>query len=75
MVICGQSLILRGLVVREDNGMNSVKGWIRTNLSRRGFIILAALGLYQFILQSMAWARANSHLGKPLVLPVRLEKV
>ena len=39
--------------------MNSVKGWIQTNLSRRGFIILAALGLYRFIFKSTAWARAS----------------
>ena len=39
--------------------MNSVKGWIKTNLSRRGFIILAASSLYQFTFKSTAWARAN----------------
>ena len=39
--------------------MNSVKGWIKTNLSRRGFIILAASSLCQFIFKSTAWARAN----------------
>ena len=40
--------------------MNPIKNWIQTNLSRRGFILLTALGLYHFILEKpSAWARAN----------------
>jgi DMSO/TMAO reductase YedYZ molybdopterin-dependent catalytic subunit len=40
--------------------MNSIKNWIQRNLSRRGFIFLAALGLYHIILEkSEAWARAD----------------
>ena len=40
--------------------MHAIKDWIQTNLSRRGFISLAALSLYQFILEKSAvWARAD----------------
>jgi DMSO/TMAO reductase YedYZ molybdopterin-dependent catalytic subunit len=39
--------------------MNFIKGWIQTNLSRRGFIFLALLGFYRFIFQSVAWARVE----------------
>jgi DMSO/TMAO reductase YedYZ molybdopterin-dependent catalytic subunit len=40
--------------------MNFIKNWIQRNLSRRGFIPLAALGLYHIILEkSAAWARAD----------------
>jgi DMSO/TMAO reductase YedYZ molybdopterin-dependent catalytic subunit len=40
--------------------MNSIKNWIQTSLSRRGFIFLAALGLYHIILEkSAAWARVD----------------
>jgi len=40
--------------------MNSIKNWIQRNLSRRGFILLATLGLYHIILEkSVVWARAD----------------
>jgi DMSO/TMAO reductase YedYZ molybdopterin-dependent catalytic subunit len=40
--------------------MNSIKNWMQRNLSRRGFIFLAALGLSHIILKkSAAWARAG----------------
>jgi len=40
--------------------MNSIKNWIQRNFSRRGFIFLAALGLYHIILEkSVIWARAD----------------
>ncbi|MGZ6203054.1 MAG: molybdopterin-dependent oxidoreductase [Thermodesulfobacteriota bacterium] len=40
--------------------MNSIKNWIQRSLSRRGFIFLAALGLYHIIVEkSAAWARAD----------------
>jgi DMSO/TMAO reductase YedYZ molybdopterin-dependent catalytic subunit len=40
--------------------MHSIKRWIQTNFSRRGFIFLAILSLYRLILQKPAvWARAD----------------
>ena len=40
--------------------MNSIKNWIQKNLSRRGFIFLAVLGLYHIIVEkSASWARAD----------------
>jgi DMSO/TMAO reductase YedYZ molybdopterin-dependent catalytic subunit len=40
--------------------MNSIKYWIQRNLSRRGFIFLAALGLYRIVLdKSAVWARVD----------------
>ena len=40
--------------------MNSIKNWIQRNLSQRGFIFLAALGLYHIIVEKSAvWARAD----------------
>ena len=39
--------------------MNSLKNWIQRSLSRRGFIFLAALGLYRFISEPLAWAKAD----------------
>lgn len=39
--------------------MDSVKNWVQRNLSRRGFIFLAALGLYHFISKPLAWAKAD----------------
>ena len=40
--------------------MNSIKNWMQRNLSRRGFIFLAALGLYHIIVEKSAvWARAD----------------
>jgi len=40
--------------------MDSIKRWIQTNLSRRGFISLAILSLYRLILPKPAvWARAD----------------
>ena len=43
-----------------EGAMHSIKDWIQTNLSRRGFISLAALSLYRLILEkSTAWAKAD----------------
>lgn len=55
------SFIKDGLVHDKTEGvMNSIKNWIQTNLSRRGFIFMAALGLYHIILEKSAvWARAD----------------
>jgi DMSO/TMAO reductase YedYZ molybdopterin-dependent catalytic subunit len=39
--------------------VDSVKNWVQRNLSRRGFIFLAALGLYHFISKPLAWAKAD----------------
>jgi DMSO/TMAO reductase YedYZ molybdopterin-dependent catalytic subunit len=40
--------------------MNSIKNWLQRNLSRRGFISLAVLGLYHIIVEKSAvWARAD----------------
>jgi DMSO/TMAO reductase YedYZ molybdopterin-dependent catalytic subunit len=40
--------------------MKSIKNWIQRNLSRRGFIFLAALGLYHVIVEkSAAWGRID----------------
>ena len=39
--------------------MNFIKGWIQTNLSRRNFIFLTALGLCQVIFRSAVWAQAK----------------
>jgi len=39
--------------------MDSIKNWIQRNLSRRGFIFLAALGLYHFISKPLAFAKAD----------------
>jgi DMSO/TMAO reductase YedYZ molybdopterin-dependent catalytic subunit len=39
--------------------MNFIKSWIQTNLSRRGFILMAILGLYRLAFKSTAWARAE----------------
>jgi len=40
--------------------MNSIENWIQGSLSRRGFIFLAALGLYHIILEKSAvLARAD----------------
>jgi len=40
--------------------MNSIKNWLQRNLSRRGFIFLAVLGLYHIIVEKSAtWARAD----------------
>jgi DMSO/TMAO reductase YedYZ molybdopterin-dependent catalytic subunit len=44
----------------SGDAMNSIKSWIQTNFSRRGFIFLAALGLSHTILEKSAvWARAD----------------
>jgi DMSO/TMAO reductase YedYZ molybdopterin-dependent catalytic subunit len=40
--------------------MNSIKNWMQRNLSRRGFIFLAVLGLYHIIVEKSAvWARGD----------------
>jgi DMSO/TMAO reductase YedYZ molybdopterin-dependent catalytic subunit len=40
--------------------MNSIKNWLQRNLSRRGFIFLAVIGLYHIIVEKSAvWARAD----------------
>jgi DMSO/TMAO reductase YedYZ molybdopterin-dependent catalytic subunit len=39
--------------------MDPIKNWIQRNLSRRGFIFLAVLGLYRFISKPLAWAKAD----------------
>ncbi len=50
--------------------MNSIKNWVRTNFSRRRFLFLAVLGLYQaFIKKSAAWAVADYRRVK--AFPVR----
>ena len=44
---------------KTEDVMNSLKNWIQRSLSRRGFIFLAALGLYRFISEPLAWAKAD----------------
>jgi len=39
--------------------MNPLKSWIQKKFSRRGFIFLTVLGLYHFVSESAAWARAE----------------